>query len=138
MLSPVLSAVAFRSFNFCSVVMISRCNSRYCCSDTSPFSNCACTCFSASFSTSSLFAVSCILSLSICCFCASSSVFVGSSSSSLFTVLSSFCKFTLSPLASERALDSFVVFPPISMVIPFMLLLPAIFIPLFSALVSFF
>ena len=94
----------------------------YCSSETSPFLNCSCTWLSAFFRISSFSLVSEIASVKRACFCANISVLVGSIFKSLFTSLSSTCvPFTfLSTL--PRALSSFVVSPPISIVIPLILL----------------
>ena len=128
--SPIFSsdillcfAAASKSFKRCSVLAISLCNPLYCSSLTSPRSNCCCTCFSASFKVSNFSFVLPIASFNIFCFWANSSVFVGSSLSSLSTSRNSFCKELHELLTPESALDSLVVSPPISIVIP--LILPA-------------
>ena len=105
-----------------SVLPSSLFNALYCSSETSPFLNCSCTWLSAFFRISSFSLVSEIASVKRACFCANISVLVGSIFKSLFTSLSSTCvPFTfLSTL--PRALSSFVVSPPISIVIPLILL----------------
>ena len=122
--SLLLSSACFSKLpSLISVEAISLCNALYCSSDTSPFSSCSCTCFSASFKVSNFSFVLPIASFNIFCFWANSSVFVGSSLSSLSTSRSSFCKELHELLTPESALDSLVVSPPISIVIP--LILPA-------------
>ena len=108
-----------RLFSFCSVSMISLCRASY---FSCPISS------GVTFSEASLSAcrrafVSSIAFFSIPCFCVSSSVLDGSSLSSLFTSLRDDC--VLLRLESTFLSDcsSFVVSPPISIVIP--LILPA-------------
>lgn len=56
------------------------------------------------------------------CFCANNSVFVGSSLSSFSTSFSWFCVSLIVQLTDSSALFSFVVSPPISTVMPAILL----------------
>ena len=121
-------ACCSKSPSLISVDAISLCSARYCSSLTSPFSNCSCTCFSASFSVSNFSFVLPIASFRIFCFCAKSSVFEGSSFNNLSTSLNSFCKELHELFTPESALDNLVVSPPISMVIP--LIFPAAMLPL--------
>ena len=66
--------------------------------------------------------VSFIAFFRIVCFCLKSSVFVGSSFKSLLTSLSSSCVIFMALFVPFNALCSFVVSPPISIVIPAILL----------------
>ena len=105
-----------------SVLPSSLCNALYCSSDTSPFLNCSCTWLSAFFRISSFSLVSEIASDKSACFCANISVLVGSIFKSLFTSLSSTCVPFTFLSTFPRALSNLVVSPPISMVIPLILL----------------
>ena len=125
----LLLAWLARLCSFCSVAMIWRCSFSYSCRLNSPFLNCSCAFASACLSASSFVLVSVIASLSNRCFCASSSVFLGSSFNSLSTSFNCFCVLLISLLMPPSALDSPVVSPPISTVMP--LMLPAIRSPAF-------
>ena len=85
-----LSAASFRFFNSASVFITSLCNALYCSSDTSPRSNCCCTCSSAFFKTSSFSEVAETASFRRVCFCANNSVFFGSSFRAFSTSFNSF------------------------------------------------
>ena len=118
------AAASSKSSNSRLVLSISLFKARYCSPETSPLWNCSCTCLSAVFRISSFSLVSAMASLKIVCFCARASVFPGSILRSLFTSLSSAWVFRTFPFTPESAFSSWVVSPPISIVIPF--------IPLFA------
>ena len=132
--SAVSSACFLNPFRVCSVFVISLCSARYCSSDTSPRANCSCTCFSASFSTSSCFPVFSICCVSSFCFCSSNSVFLGSNFRSLLTSFSSLVRSWLPSPAFFSSPCSFVESPSISIVIPLIVLFPIYFpsFPYFS------
>ena len=109
-------------FKESSVASISLLIARYCSSETSPFLNCSSTWASAVLRTSNFSLVSPTAFVSNCCFCARASVFLGSNFSSFSTSLSSAWVLFTFLFTPPRALSSFVVSPPISMVIPFILL----------------
>ena len=109
-------------FSACSVAMISRCRPLYCASVASPLANCACTCFSASRKASSFSSVLSMESLRSSYFCRSNSVLPGSIFKSRSTSFSWDWVDLISLLTPERALDSPVVSPPISTVMPWILL----------------
>ena len=117
----VCLAASSKSSSSRLVFSISRFNARYCSSDTSPFLNCSCTWLSAFFRISSFSLVSAMASFKSVCFCARASVFFGSTFKSLFTSLNSAWVLRTSLFTPDRALSSFVVSPPISIVIPFIL-----------------
>ncbi|GFI48018.1 hypothetical protein IMSAGC019_03344 [Lachnospiraceae bacterium] len=118
------AAASSKSSNSRLVLSISLFKARYCSPETSPLWNCSCTCLSAVFRISSFSLVSAMASLKIVCFCARASVFPGSILRSLFTSLSSAWVFRTFSFTPESAFSSWVVSPPISIVIPF--------IPLFA------
>ena len=118
----VCFAASSKSANSRLVFSTSRFKARYCASETSPFLNCSCTWLSAVFRMSNFSLVSEMASFKRFCFCVRASVLVGSIFKSLLTSLSSAWVFRTCLLTPPRALSSFVVSPPISMVIPFMLL----------------
>ena len=105
-----------------SVLPISLVSALYCSSEISPRANCACTWLSAFFRMSNFSLVSEIASVKSACFCANISVLVGSTFKSLFTSLNSTCVPFIFLSTLPRALSNFVVSPPISMVIPRILL----------------
>ena len=110
-------------FNSCSVDSISRHKPLYCSWLTFPFSpTCDAACFSACRNVVSFCDVSLIAFFRRVCFCLKSSVFVGSSFKSLLTSLSSSCVIFMALFVPFNALCSFVVSPPISIVIPAILL----------------
>ena len=107
----------FRLLSCCSVSTISR-SRAFCSSVTSSVVLPAFICFRASFSFCSFSSVFSIASVRYPCFCVSSSVLPGSSFRSLFTSFREACVFERLPSRPERAFVSFVVSPPISIVIP--------------------
>ena len=87
-----LPVVSFKDFSLFSVSMISLWRASYCSFPRSPDSSCAFACLSASFKLFSLLSVWLISCCKSFCFCASSSVFLGSSFKSLLTSFSvTFC-----------------------------------------------
>ena len=106
----------------CSVSKISRWRASYLSFPRVPFSSCCFACSCAVFRASSFSFVEPIASLSSRCFCESSSVFLGSSLRSLLTSLSWVWVDLIVPLTFFRALSRPVVSPPISTVIPVILL----------------
>ena len=111
-------AVSSSFFNSFSVSIISRCKASYCCWLISPFSSAVLACSAAVFRVSSFSFVLPISSASNLCFCANSSVLLGSSLRSLSTSFRSLCVFFISELTPLRAVCSLVVSPPISTVMP--------------------
>ena len=108
-------------FNSFSVSIISLCRASYWSLEIVPSFNAFSACSAAVFKVSSFSLVSLTASPSNLCFCAKSSVLAGSSLSSFSTSLSCACVFLISVLTPFNAVWSFVVSPPISMVIPLIL-----------------
>ena len=117
----VFAACSSRDFNFCSVSSISRWRPSYCSWVISPFWSCSLAWDAAVFKVSSLSLVSLMASPRRRCFCARSSVLVGSSFKSFSTSFSWDWVFLISLLTPDKADESFVVSPPISTVIPWIL-----------------
>ena len=115
-------AWASRLLSSASVAITSRLIARYCSSDASPFLNCCSTWASAVFKTSNFSFVSPTAFVSNCCFCAKSSVFLGSNFKPFSTSFNSLLVLLRSLFTPFNAVCSFVVSPPISIVIPLMLL----------------
>ena len=115
-------ASVVRRFSSFSVSMISRCKASYCCWEISPFARAVFACSAAVFSTSSFSLVADTASASSLCFWDKSSVLVGSSFSSFWTSFSCVCVPLISLLTPSSAFDSLVVSPPISTVMPLILL----------------
>ena len=115
-------ASVVRRFSSFSVSMISRCSASYCCWEISPFARAVFACSAAVFSTSSFSLVAVTASARSLCFCESSSVLEGSSFSSFWTSFSCVCVPLMSLLTPSSAFDSLVVSPPISTVMPLILL----------------
>ena len=110
-----------RSRRLFSVSMISRWRASYWLWEISPLASASFACSAAVFSVSSFSFVSETAWPSSRCFCAISSVLPGSSFSSFSTSLSCDCVFRISVFTPFSAVWSFVVSPPISTVIPFIL-----------------
>ena len=117
----VLAACASSDLSVCSVSWISRWSASYCCWVISPFWSCSLACPAASFSVSSFSFVWAMASFRSFCFWVTSSVLDGSSFSSFSTSFSCVWVFLISLLTPDSADDSFVVSPPISTVIPWIL-----------------
>ena len=119
------AASRMRFFSSCSVSTISLCRASYLSFPRSPDSSCCFACSWAVFKASSFSLVAPIFSFKTVCFCESSSVLVGSSFSSLLISFSCDWVLFMVELTPFNALSRPVVSPPISTVIPF-ILLPAI------------
>ncbi len=111
-------ACSSRLFSRSSVSMISLCKPSYCSWVISPFASASFACSAAAFRVSSFSFVSRTASARSRCFCASSSVLLGSSFKSRSTSRSCDCVVRISPFTPFSAAVSFVVSPPISTVIP--------------------
>ena len=118
----VLAASSCRRCSSCSVSTISLCRASYLSCPSVPFSSCCFACICAAFSVSSLSFVAPIASFKSRCFCDRSSVLLGSSFSSLFTSRRDVCVVRSVDCTPFRALSKPVVSPPISTVIPLILL----------------
>ena len=121
LLSQDLASFSSR-FSSCSVSAISRCRASYLSCPSSPRSSCSFACFCASFKPSSFSFVAFMESFRSFCFWERSVVFFGSSFRSLFTSRSELCVVRIVLLTPFRALSRPVVSPPISTVIPLILL----------------
>ena len=126
--SPILASSEFAFFasvsslfSSFSVSTISRCKASYCCCEMSPFARAVFACSAAVFSVASLSFVAEMLSARSFCFCESSSVFFGSSFRSFSTSFSCDWVFLMFLFTPSKALDSLVVSPPISTVMPLIL-----------------
>ena len=117
----VVAACSCRDFRFCSVSAISRWRASYCCWVISPLASCSLACCAAVFKVASFSLVASMASLSIFCFWTTSSVFEGSSFRSLLTSFSPDCVPFIDLFTPSSALESFVVSPPISTVMPWIL-----------------
>ena len=118
----VVAASCWSRFNSCSVSMISRWRASYLSCPKSPFSSCSFACACACFKASSFSFVDEIASFSNFCFCVRSSVLAGSSFSSLLTSFKALWVWVMDELTLFKALSSPVVSPPISIVMPLILL----------------
>ena len=115
---PACVSSSSRAF---SVSTISLCRASYWLWEISPLASASLACCPASFKASSFSFVSPTACARSLCFCAISSVFPRSSFNSLFTSLSCPCVSRISLFTFDKAVDSFVVSPPISTVIPWIL-----------------
>ena len=128
MFSPVLASfcnatadwsACFSSFSSCcSVAMISLCRASYCCCEISPLASFSLACWAASFNCCNFSFVSETACANSLCFCVISSVLPGSSFNRLLTSRSCDWVLLISELTDFKAVESFVVSPPISTVIP--------------------
>ena len=118
----LLLAAVSRFFNSSSVAATSLLIALYCSADASPFLNCCSTWASAVFNTSNLSFVSPTAFVSNCCFCAKSSVFLGSNFKPFSTSFNSSFVVLTALFTLDNAFCSFSVLPSISIVIPLMLL----------------
>ena len=118
----VVTASSCRRRSSCSVSMISLCRASYLSCPRSPFSSCSFACRCASLSVFSFSEVAPMASLRSFCFWARSCVLEGSSFSRRSTSFSSDCVVFIVEFTCFRAFSSPVVSPPISIVMPFILL----------------
>ena len=112
------SACRSRSRRACSVSAISLCKASYWLREISPFARASFACCPASLNASSFSLVSPTAWARSLCFCAISSALPGSSFNSLFTSFNCACVSRISLFTFESAVESFVVSPPISTIIP--------------------
>ncbi len=124
---PAVLACASSPFKVFSVSTISLCSASYWLWLMSPLASASFACSPASFNVQSFSFVSPIACASRRCFCASSSVFVGSIFNSLSTSFNWDCVVLIFLFTLDRALSSPCVSPPIAIVIP--LILPPDAIP---------
>ena len=117
----VVAAWPCKDRRFCSVSTISRWRASYCCWVISPLASCSLACCAAVFRVASFSLVASMASLSIFCFWTTSSVLEGSSFRSLLTSFSPDCVPLIDLFTLSSALESFVVSPPISTVMPWIL-----------------
>ena len=117
----VVAAWSCKDRRFCSVSTISRWRASYCCWVISPLASCSLACCAAVFKVASFSLVASMASLSIFCFWTTSSVLEGSSFRSLLTSFSPDCVPLIDLFTLSSALESFVVSPPISTVMPWIL-----------------
>ena len=118
----VVSASCCRRRSSSSVSMISLCRASYLSCPSVPFSSCCLACSWAVFSASSFSLVAPTASFRSFCFWVTRLVLAGSSFRSLFTSFSEDCVALIVELTPLRALSRPVVSPPISTVIPLILL----------------
>ena len=104
--------------------MISLWRASYCSCEISPLASAVFACSAAVFKVASFSLVSSTACPRSLCFCASSSVLPGSSFRSFSMSRSCDCVFLISEFTLLRAFCSFVVSPPISTVMPLILLAP--------------
>ena len=118
----VVSASCCRRRSSSSVSMISLCRASYLSCPSVPFSSCCLACSWAVFSASSFSFVALTASFRSFCFWVTRLVLAGSSFRSLFTSFREDCVVLIVELTPFRALSRPVVSPPISTVIPLILL----------------
>ena len=114
----VTAACSCRDLRFCSVSTISRWSASYWSCVILPSASCWLACSAAVFKVVSFSLVASMASFSIRCFWVTASVLEGSSFRSLLTSFSSDCVVLMVLLTLSSALESFVVSPPISTVMP--------------------
>ena len=125
----VVAACSCRRLSSCSVSTISRWRASYLSCPSSPRSSCSFACFCASFRVSSFSLVEAMASFRSFCFWVNSSVFVGSSFKRRSTSFNADCVVFMELLTPFKAFSRPVVSPPISTVIPFILLAITVHLP---------